>query len=69
MAEPINKEAIPERPIVGKKLNLRKKLGMVTLITPPSFFQNQNRSFALINLSKRSVRRERVRGLTRPVHA
>ena len=53
MAEPINVEKPPEKPVIGKKLNLRKKLGMVTLITPPSFFQNQNKSFALINLSKR----------------
>ena len=53
MAEPINKEAKPERPVIGKKLEERKKQGTITLVTPPSFFQNQNRSFCLINLSKK----------------
>jgi hypothetical protein len=48
------KNTIPEsdRPTVGR-LGDKKKLGQITLITPPSFFQNQNRSFVLVNLSKR----------------
>ena len=37
----------------GEKLELRKKMGTITMVTPPSFFQNQNRSFCLINLSKK----------------
>ena len=45
MAEKPNVEAKPERPVVGKKLELRKKQGTITLVTPHSFFQNQNRSF------------------------
>ena len=53
MAEPINIEKPPEQPVIGKKLALRKKMGTVTLVTPPSFFQNQNKSFCLVNLSKR----------------
>jgi|TARA_E500000178_G_scaffold354677_1_gene424519 hypothetical protein len=48
-----NTEHEKESPVVGKKLELRKKMGTVTLVTPPSFFQNQNKSFCLINLSKR----------------
>ena len=49
-----NKELMKETPAVGKKLNdLKKKEGTVTLITPPSWFQNQDLSFCLINLSKR----------------
>lgn len=48
-----NTEQEQETPVVGKKLELRKKMGTVTLVTPPSFFQNQNKSFCLINLSKR----------------
>jgi hypothetical protein len=49
-----NKEFQKESPAVGKKLNdLKKKEGTVTLITPPSWFQNQDLSFTLINLSKR----------------
>lgn len=48
------KNTIPEseKPTTGK-LGDRKKLGQITLVTPPSFFQNQNRSFTLVNLSKR----------------
>jgi len=45
-----NQMAKQEHPTLGK---LKKKLGQITLVTPPSFFQNQNRSFCLINLSKR----------------
>jgi len=43
---------IPEKehPTLGK---LKDKLGQITLVTPPSFFQNQNRSFCLVNLSKK----------------
>ena len=49
-----NKEAAKEMPAVGQKLtNMKKKLGTITLVTPPSWFQNQDRSFCLINLSKR----------------
>jgi len=47
-----NIEAPVESPPAGK-LNLKRKMGQITLVTPPSFFQNQNRSFCLINLSKR----------------
>ena len=35
------------------RLGDKKKMGAITLVTPPSFFQNQNRSFCLVNLSKR----------------
>ena len=45
-----NKELEKEHPTLGK---LKDNLGQITLITPPSFFQNQNRSFCLINLSKK----------------
>ena len=45
-----NQEAAKEHPTLGK-LNIRKKLGQITLVTPPSFFQNQNKSFCLVNLS------------------
>ena len=38
---------------VAGKLNIQKKMGQITLVTPPSFFSNQNRSFCLVNLSKR----------------
>ena len=31
-----------ERPTTGR-LGEKKKMGAVTLVTPPSFFQNQNR--------------------------
>lgn len=47
-----NTMAEAERPTTGK-LGDKKKMGQITLVTPPSFFQNQNRSFALVNLSKR----------------
>ena len=53
MAEPKNIEKKPEKPVLGKKLELLKKMGTITMVTPPSFFSNQNRSFVLINLSKR----------------
>ena len=53
MAEPKNVQAKKENPVIGKKLELRKKMGTITLVTPPSFFQNQQRSFCIINLSKR----------------
>ena len=48
-----NKEQPKEIAAVGDKLKLRKKMGTITMVTPPSFFQNQNRSFCLINLSKK----------------
>ena len=48
-----NKEQRTERAVTGDKLDLRKKNGTITLVTPPSFFQNQNKSFCLINLSKK----------------
>lgn len=47
-----NTEAKPEMAAVGK-LKDNAKLGQITMVTPPSFFQNQNTSFCLINLSKR----------------
>ena len=47
-----NTEAEKELPTTGK-LGKNRKLGQITLVTPPSFFQNQNRSFCLVNLSKR----------------
>ena len=53
MAEPINRDPISEKPVIGKKLLLRKKMGTITLVTPPSFFQNQQKSFCIVNLSKR----------------
>jgi hypothetical protein len=53
MAEKLNVQPEPERPTIGNKLSMRKKQGTITLVTPPSFFQNQNRSFVLVNLSKR----------------
>jgi len=46
-----NVEAQKELPAMGEKL--RKKMGQITIVTPPSFFQNQNKSFCLINLSKK----------------
>ena len=46
-----NKIKETEIAAVGDKLDLRKKLGTITMVTPPSFFINQNRSFCLINLS------------------
>ena len=51
--EPKNVEAKKEISAVGKKLELRKRMGSITLVTPPSFFTNQNKSFCLINLSKK----------------
>jgi len=48
-----NKEQKSEIAVTGKKLDLRKKMGTITMVTPPSFFQNQNKSFCLINLSKK----------------
>tara|TARA_B100001287_G_scaffold274614_1_gene280295 strand:+ start:1105 stop:1668 length:564 start_codon:yes stop_codon:yes gene_type:complete len=48
-----NKAQESEIAVTGKKLELRKKMGTITMVTPPSFFQNQNRSFCLINLSKK----------------
>ena len=53
MAEKPNVQAKAEKPVIGKKLELRKKQGTITLVTPPSFFTNQNRSFVLVNLSKK----------------
>lgn len=53
MAEKKNIEHEKEIAVTGKKLDLRKKMGTITMVTPPSFFQNQNRSFCLINLSKK----------------
>lgn len=35
------------------KLETTARLGQITLVTPPDFFQNQNKSFCLINFSKR----------------
>ena len=49
-----NKEAKKESPALGKKLvDLSEKKGTITLVTPPSWFTNQDKSFVLINLSKR----------------
>ena len=48
-----NKEAESTYSATGDKLDLRKKMGTITMVTPPSFFQNQNKSFCLINLSKK----------------
>jgi len=49
-----NKEAKQESPALGKKLvDLKEKKGTITLVTPPSWFSNQDKSFVLINLSKR----------------
>ena len=47
MAEPKNVEAKQERPVIGNQLEKRKKEGTITLVTPPSFFTNQNRSFTI----------------------
>ena len=44
-----NQMAEPEHPTLGK-LNLRKKSGQITRVTPPSFFQNQNKIFCPVNL-------------------
>ena len=40
-----NKEAENTYSVTGDKLELRKKMGTITMVTPPSFFQNQNKSF------------------------
>lgn len=49
-----NKEAKQESPALGQKLvDLKEKKGTITLVTPPSWFSNQDKSFVLINLSKR----------------
>ena len=48
-----NKEHKKAYSATGEKLELRKKMGTITMVTPPSFFQNQNKSFCLINLSKK----------------
>ena len=48
-----NTEQKQERAVTGEKLDLRKKMGTITMVTPPSFFQNQNKSFCLVNLSRR----------------
>ena len=48
-----NVEAKQEHPVAGKLAGMRKKMGTITLVTPPSFFTNQNKSFCLVNLSKR----------------
>jgi len=48
-----NREQKTEVAVTGEKLELRKKMGTITMVTPPSFFQNQNKSFCLINLSKK----------------
>ena len=48
-----NREQKTEVAVTGEKLDLRKKMGTITMVTPPSFFQNQNKSFCLINLSKK----------------
>ena len=50
-------EILEEDNIKAKKEKVKssedKKLGQITLVTPPDFFQNQNKSFCLINFSKR----------------
>jgi hypothetical protein len=48
-----NKIRENEIAVTGEKLEQRKKMGTITMVTPPSFFTNQNRSFCLINLSKK----------------
>jgi len=48
-----NTEAQSENPVAGKLAKVNKKMGTITLVTPPSFFTNQNKSFCLVNLSKR----------------
>ena len=35
-----NREQEPEIAVTGAKLELRKKMGTITMVTPPSFFQN-----------------------------
>ena len=51
--QPRNKPQEKEIAVTGEKLKARDKLGTITMVTPPSFFVNQNRSFCLINLSKK----------------
>ena len=48
-----NTEAKQEHAVAGKLAGMRKKMGTITLVTPPSFFTNQNNIFCLVNLSKR----------------
>ena len=48
-----NKQQDQSYAATGEKLELRKKMGTITMVTPPSFFQNQNKSFCLVNLSRR----------------
>jgi hypothetical protein len=48
-----NTEAQAENPVAGKLAKVNKRMGTITLVTPPSFFTNQNKSFCLVNLSKR----------------
>ena len=48
-----NTAAETEYPVVGKLAQVNKRMGTITLVTPPSFFTNQNKSFCLVNLSKR----------------
>jgi len=48
-----NTEAQAETPVAGKLAKVNKRMGTITLVTPPSFFTNQNKSFCLVNLSKR----------------
>ena len=48
-----NVKAKREHAVAGKLAGMRKKMGTITLVTPPSFFTNQNKSFCLVNLSKR----------------
>ena len=48
-----NTETQSENPVAGKLAKVNKKMGTITLVTPPSFFTNQNKSFCLVNLSKR----------------
>jgi len=48
-----NTEAQAETPVAGKLGKVNKRMGTITLVTPPSFFTNQNKSFCLVNLSKR----------------
>ena len=51
--QPRNKAHEKEIAVTGEKLDARQKLGTITMVTPPSFFQNQNKSFCLVNLSKK----------------
>ena len=40
-----NTEAQAENPVAGKLNKVNKRMGTITLVTPPSFFTNQNKSF------------------------